>query len=88
MKEERIEFVASNQPSEGLEPTDRAFNDPAFTITSEWSTILRGMADTALTMRADQLDVALSKARPQGIAIGGAISSRSAGRAIVVATVR
>ena len=79
MKEERIEFESGNQPSEGLEPTDGAFDDPAFAITSEWSPILRSVADAALTMRADQLDVALSKSRPQGITFGGAIVDQSAG---------
>src|SRR4051794_26274159 len=79
MKEKRIEFVSGNQPSEGLEPTDCAFNDPPFAITSEWSAILRGGANAALTMRADQLDVVSSQALAQVITICGAVVDKPVG---------
>jgi len=77
--EERIELVSGNQPSKGLESTDRAFDDPSLAVAPQRATVLRGVADAALAMRADQLDVATSKTLPQGIAICRAVVDQPAG---------
>lgn len=79
MKEEGIDFVAGNESAEGLQPTDGAFDDPPLAITPEWSTILRGRTHAALSMRADDLDVASRQALPQGITICGPVIDQPAG---------
>ena len=79
MIEERIEFVSCNQPSEGLEPTDRAFDDPPFTISSEPPTVLGWRANASPSMWADQLNVAISQPLPQRIAIRGAVIDEPTG---------
>ena len=53
MEEEGVEFVTGDEPPEGLEPTDRAFDDPAFTIPPERSAVLCRGSLAAAAMRAD-----------------------------------
>src|SRR4051794_40408592 len=79
MKEEGIEFVAGHEPSKGLEPTDRAFNDPPLTIASEPPTVLGWRANASPAMWADQLNVAISQPLPQRIAIRGAVINEPSG---------
>ena len=73
MKEEGVEFVAGHQPSIGLEPTDRALDDPPLAIAPQWATILSGRADATSAVRTDQFDVARGQALPQGITVGCSI---------------
>ena len=73
MKEEGVEFVTCDEASEGLEPTDRALDDPAFTISSERPTVLRGRSLAAATVRTDELDASLGQALPERITVGGPI---------------
>ena len=61
MKEERVEFVAGHQPSKGLQPTDRALDDPPLAVTAKWTTILGGRSDATSAMRTDQFDVAQAR---------------------------
>ena len=79
MKEEGIEFVAGHEPSKGLEPTDRTFDDPPFTIASEPPTVLGWRANASLAMWADQLNVAISQTFTQRIAIRSAVIDEPSG---------
>jgi hypothetical protein len=63
MEEEGVELVASDEASEGFEPTDRTFDDPAFAIPPQRSSVLRGRSFAAATMRTDEFDAALGRIR-------------------------
>ena len=54
MKEERVELVAGNQPSIGLEPANCAFDDPSLAVATQWPAILSGRPDAAPAMGTDQ----------------------------------
>lgn len=69
MKEEGVEFVAGHQPSIGLEPTDRAFDDPPLTVAAQWSAILGSGSDAAFAVGTDQLDAARGQTLPQGVTL-------------------
>jgi len=73
MEEKGVEFVACDESSEGLEQTDRAFDDPAFTITPQrWGVFGRRSFATA-TVRTDEFDAAVGQAFAERIAVGGPI---------------
>src|SRR6187431_1429254 len=79
MEEERVELVASHESSEGLEPADGAFDDPAFSITPQWSSVLGRRSNTAAAMRADQLDPTVSQSLTQGITVGSPVIDQPVG---------
>jgi hypothetical protein len=70
MEEEGVELVAGDESAEGFEPTDRALDDPAFTIPPERSAVLRGRSFAAAAMRTDEFDAALGQACAERIAVG------------------
>src|SRR5271167_4930728 len=73
MKECAIDFeravVTDYQAPEVSEPADRAFNDPAFSISAQRAAILRGRANAIFLVRADQFDPAPPQTTPQRIAV-------------------
>src|SRR5258707_15121371 len=73
MKEEGVKLVASHQSAEGLEPTDRALHDPAFSITPQWPPVLSRRSNAAAAMRTNQFDPAVSQSLSQGIAVGSPV---------------
>ena len=79
MIENCIELITGHESSKGLQPANRAFDDPPSTVASERSTILSCWSDTTPSMRTDEFDTALSQAFPQGIAVGGSIVDQTRG---------
>lgn len=79
MKEYRIEFVAGNQSTKGLQPTDGAFDDPASSIAPQWTSVLCFRPDSTFSMGTDQLDAAIGQTFSQDIAVGGPIIDQPLG---------
>src|SRR6185436_5523593 len=56
-----------------LEPADRAFHDPAFSITPQRPSVLGCRPDTAAAMWTNQFDPAFSQPLSQGITVGSPV---------------
>ena len=70
MKERRIEFVASDPSSEGLQPTDRAFDFPSPAVGVELASVLRGRSNTTSAVRTEEFDIAIGKSLSKRGAVG------------------
>lgn len=56
-----------------MQPADRSFDDPATSIATELSPVLRSRSDTAFAVWADQVDVAFGESVAERIAVGGTV---------------
>lgn len=72
-----VVFVASDEPTEVLEPADGALDLPSSAIAAELSAVLRRRLFAVLPMRGDQFDAAFCQPGPQGVAVGGRIVDQS-----------
>ena len=79
MIEERVELVPCDQAAEGLQPADRAFDDPAPAKAAQGPAVLRGRSLSAAAMRAYQLDVAIGQPRAKRVAVGGSVVDQAVG---------
>jgi len=77
MKEERVKLVAGNKSAEGLQPANRALDDPPLSEAPQRAAILGCRPDTTAAVRTDQLDPATGQALAQGIAVSSAIIDES-----------
>ncbi len=70
VKERRIELVASDQSSEGVQLTDRVFDFSSPAIAAELSSVLGTRSNTVSAVRTDEFDIATGKLVPKRVAVG------------------
>src|SRR5262245_39191854 len=73
-----LTLVSHNQPTEVLEPGDRAFDFPAPSVTSEISTVL-SFDLLVPAIRADQLDSSPGKSSPERVTVSSPIINQPFG---------
>ena len=73
-------FVADKNSTEVLNPADGAFDSVAPFVAAEPTTVLGARFRPVRAMRTDQLNAALKKTRPQGIAIGRQVIQQMLGQ--------
>src|SRR5258706_1239416 len=71
VKEERVEFVAGDQPAKVLQPGDGPLNDPAAAVATQGSAVLSWRFYTPTAMRADQLNPSGCQSLAERVAVGG-----------------
>jgi hypothetical protein len=79
LKQMSVIFVAGDESSEVVEPTNRPFDFPATTVASQFTPILQGSCFAILAMGRYQLNSPPCQPLTQRIAVGGAIVEQSFG---------
>lgn len=72
-------FVSHNESSEVEEPCDGSFDDPSFSVTPEWATVLSCFPFSSSAMGTDEFDVSSGESFAKPVGIGRAIVNDSPG---------
>ena len=79
MVDKAVMFMADDQPAEGADPRDGAFDFPASAVAAEFSSILRTRTHSAATVWANQIPALGQQAGSQLVAVVGSIGNQRRG---------